>query len=85
MSVEQRLTTFINDTLVKKAEGVGPDESLLESGVIDSVGIVEVITFIENEFDVKVADEDVVPENFETIQNLCRYVVSRQHSGGTAS
>ena len=53
------------------------NDSLLGSGIIDSMGVMEVIAFLETEFGVEVADEDVTEENLGTIRAISRYVVAR--------
>jgi acyl carrier protein len=53
---------------------VGPDDSLLDSGLIDSTGIFELVTFLEETFGIKVEDEEIVPEHFETAAQVAAYV-----------
>jgi acyl carrier protein len=53
------------------------NDSLLGSGIIDSMGVMEVIAFIETEFGVEVDDEDVTEENLGSIRAIGRYVVGR--------
>ena len=78
MPIEQRLSAFITKALVTKdAVDLDPAESLLESGVLDSMGVIEVVSFIEKEFGVAVEDEEIVPENFESIRALARFVMSK--------
>mgnify|MGYP003579629309 CR=1 FL=1 len=50
------------------------DVSLLDRGIIDSTGVLELAAYLEEEFGVKVRDDDLVPENFDTISNLSAYV-----------
>jgi acyl carrier protein len=49
---------------------VTPDQSLLQGGVLDSLSVLRLISFIEEQFGVTIEDEEVVPENFETINNI---------------
>lgn len=56
------------------------NDSLLGSGIIDSMGVMEVILFLETEFGVEVGDEDVTEENLGTIRAISRYVVARTES-----
>ena len=56
------------------AKKVGNEESLLNNGVIDSLGVLEVVTFLEREFSISISDEELLPENFGTIQSLSRFV-----------
>jgi acyl carrier protein len=53
------------------------NDSLLGSGIIDSMGVMEVIAFIETEFGVDVDDEEVTEENLGSIRAISRYVVAR--------
>jgi acyl carrier protein len=58
------------------------DESLVEGGVIDSTGLMELIEYLEAEFGIEVADEDTVPSNLDTVANLTRFVLSKQGRNG---
>lgn len=49
-------------------------DSFLEKGILDSTGILELIFFLEEEFDVQVAEGDMIPENLDSVQNLLRYL-----------
>lgn len=49
-------------------------DSFLESGIIDSTGILEVVGFVEDEFGFDVNDEELVPENFDSIDRLVAYI-----------
>jgi acyl carrier protein len=57
------------------------EESLVEDGVIDSTGILELILFLEERFGIEVRDTDTVPQNLGSIANLTRFVQSRQAVG----
>ena len=56
---------------------IGDDSSLLDNGIIDSLGILEIVTFIESEFHLLLTDEDVVSDNFETINSLAELVATK--------
>lgn len=80
MTIEQRIRTFIRDDL-NKGKDVGEladDYPLIESQVIDSLGIFETVQFLEREFGVAVEDEDLLLENFGTIADIARLVGSKQ-------
>lgn len=81
MSVSQALERFIiQDIMVGgKDVSLSPDESLIESGIVDSLGILRLVAFIEENFSVVVDDTEVVPENFETI-NAMSSLVQRKRS-----
>jgi len=69
MSFRQELKTFIQQNLVNDAQlaELSENESLIERGIIDSMGLMQVIQFIEAETGIRIPDEEVLPENFETI------------------
>lgn len=51
--------------------------SLIENGIIDSTGVLELVAFIEEEFGVVFADADIVPANLDTIERIAAFVVER--------
>jgi acyl carrier protein len=57
-----------------RKRNVGVDDPLLGGGIIDSLGVLDIVGYIENEFQIAVADEDLSPENFETIGCLAAFV-----------
>jgi acyl carrier protein len=79
MDIESNLEQFIVDELLVGSKGMklDYDQSLISSGVIDSLAILRLITFIEQKFGVTVEDEDVVPDNFETINIITNYVKAK--------
>jgi acyl carrier protein len=56
----------------------GDDDSLVEGGVIDSTGVLELIEFLESNFGIEVAETETVPENLDTISRLGRFVNSKK-------
>ena len=57
---------------------LGDDDRLLERGVVDSMGIVEMLTFLEDEFGVKAADDEISEANLGTLRAIVRFVASKQ-------
>lgn len=57
-----------------QARKLADADSLLESGVIDSLGILDLATFIEREFSVQLGDDELVPENFDSLDALCKFL-----------
>lgn len=57
---------------------VSEDDPLLGGGLIDSLGILEVVTFLEKEFDVIIVDEDLSPENFGSVRSIARFVEQKR-------
>ena len=81
MSTKDILTAFIQGELVSSHDlkSIDENESLLESGIIDSLAIMKLLAFIEEEFMVKISDGDLMPENFNTIASIVR-LVEKQNS-----
>jgi len=62
------------------ASAVSDDESLMSSGTLDSTGILELIMFVEEKFQVKVPDADMLPENFDSVNAISRYVETKRQA-----
>jgi acyl carrier protein len=80
MKIEAIVEKFIVEELIMGGSNtkLDPDESLVSSGVIDSLAILRLITFIEETFGVTVEDDEVLPENFETINVIKEFVEAKQ-------
>ena len=61
------------------ARKVSDEDRLLGSGVLDSLGILEVVTFIEREFGITIADEELTPENFQSVSRLAAFVKNKMN------
>jgi acyl carrier protein len=75
-SIEQEVRQFLRDNFPLSADGVALDreDSLIEVGVIDSTGVLELIGFIEERYEIEIRDEEVLPENLDSIANITRFV-----------
>ena len=67
---------FLARNLLYSAEGFpyADDASLLREGIIDSLGVVELVEFVQKRFVIKVDQQDVVPENFDSVAKIAAYV-----------
>lgn len=75
MDIKNKIRTFIIENfLFGKNEGLEDDSSFLDEGIIDSTGILELVSFMEEEFHVKVEDEELIPENLDSIKNVVAYL-----------
>ena len=74
--VRQTIKNYILESVLYGAgeNELNYDESFLEKGVIDSTGILEIVSFIEEEFNISVYDEEMIPENLDSVNNLAKYV-----------
>jgi acyl carrier protein len=75
MAFRDDLTRFIAERLLQDRNAtVGPAESLLDRGAIDSVGLLHLITFLETTAGVRVPEVEMVPENFESVEAIEAFV-----------
>lgn len=76
MNIETDLREFIAGELKwdRPADELTPDYPLLDKEVVDSLGIFKIISFVESEYDIEIDDEELVPENFETLQAIVALV-----------
>lgn len=75
-SETQKLRQFIVDTFLFGADdaSLGLEDSFLENGIVDSTGVLELVEFVETEYSIKVEDDELIPENFDSIQRLVNYI-----------
>jgi len=80
MSTEDKVRGYILDNFLftDDQSALSNSDSLLEKGLVDSTGILEIITFIEEEFSLKVDDEEMVPENLDSVDNIIAFVSKKQ-------
>ena len=62
--------------------GLPEDQSFLESGVIDSTGVLELVAFLEERFGIAVADRELLPENLDSVHNVSRFVARKLEAQG---
>ena len=65
---------IIENFLFEDDENLKEDTSFLESGIIDSTGILELVSFLEENFGITVEDEELIPENLDSIANVVAYL-----------
>jgi acyl carrier protein len=83
LTEEQRILDFVNGSLRPSGEGEPVTDTtlnLVEAGVIDSVGILEMVVFLEDAFGVTVDQESLNPENFSSVSSIAGFV--RRSQGG---
>lgn len=75
MSIENQIRAYIGENfLFGDAAQIGVDDSFLDKGIIDSTGILEIVMFLEEQFGIKVADSEMLPENLDSIGNIIRFI-----------
>jgi len=68
---------IVENFLFGDEDGVKDDTSFLDEGVIDSTGILELVSFLEEEFSIRVEDEELVPENLGSINSVVAYLTKK--------
>ena len=76
MSIETLVKEYVARNFIFSDNGFpySDDASFLEEGIVDSIGVMELVAFVEEQFSVRVDDLDVTPENFDSINRLAAYI-----------
>jgi acyl carrier protein len=82
VSVRDQVRAYIVGSFLmrKKAEALRDDTSFLAQGILDSTGVVELVAFLEETFGIKVADEEIVPENLDSLVAIDAFVARKRAS-----
>jgi acyl carrier protein len=77
--VKDKLIVFFQNNILynESINEIDFDASLIDSAIIDSIGIIMLVSFIEKTFDFRVNDQEILPENFETINRINKYIDSK--------
>lgn len=80
MTIEAKLRTYIlEDFLFTDDESdLSSSDSFLEKGIIDSTGIMEVIFFINDEFGIEVEDDEMIPDNLDSVNNIAAFIEKKK-------
>lgn len=80
MELRDKLRAFILESYLFTDDQTQLDDkaSFLQSGIIDSTGILELIFFLEEQYGIKVADEEMIPENLDSVDNVMKFVSSKK-------
>lgn len=75
---------IVENFLFGNDEGLTNETSFLEEGIIDSTGVLELVTFLEEKFEIAVGDEDMIPENLDSIVNVTNYIQNKTKKSAAA-
>ena len=75
---------FLRDCFILDGEldALSDDESFLENGIVDSTGVLELVLFAEETFGIEVADHEVIPANFDSVNRLVAYITAKRNGNG---
>ncbi|MCX8068734.1 MAG: acyl carrier protein [Anaerolineae bacterium] len=79
MSIKAQIRRYIleNFLFTDDETRLRDDASFLEEGIVDSTGVLELVMFVEETFGIEVPDEDILPENFDSVERLTQYVETK--------
>jgi len=83
-AVEQQVRRFIVENFLfgQESRKVAGSDSFLELGIIDSTGVLELVSFVESTFSIKIADAELIPENLDSVDSLVAFIQSKSAAGG---
>ncbi len=81
--IKQKIKSFIDERFMQGAgmANVDDGDSFLENGIIDSTGILELVTFSEETFAIEVDDEEMIPDNLDSLDNLTQFIQRKLQAG----
>jgi acyl carrier protein len=77
-AMEEAMTAFVASNFYVGQRALGREESLLDAGIVDSTGVLELIAYLEETFGIQVEDDEVLPENLDSIANGARSVARKR-------
>lgn len=85
-TIKEKIATFIAEDFLfrEELEDLSTSDSLLDHGIIDSTGVLELVAFLEETFGLAVADADIVPENLDSIDAITAFVARALEAPQTA-
>jgi acyl carrier protein len=81
-NVEEMIRKYIAENILYSGNGYpyANDTSFLEEGIVDSMGIMELVMFVDEQFGITVEDEELVPDNFDSVSRLAAYIHSKSYA-----
>jgi acyl carrier protein len=82
MGTENQIRQYVNENLLFGDDRIHyeNDSSFLQNGLIDSMGVMELVAFVQSAFDIHVDPMEITPDNFDTINKLAAYIARKQSS-----
>jgi len=81
MTVKTTIREYIleNYLFTEDQSALADDVSFMDEGIIDSTGVMELIAFLKEEFDVDVEDDEMIPENLDSVDNLVAFIAKKRN------
>ena len=86
VTIAQEIRGFVvaNFLFGQESGGLTEEQSFLETGIIDSTGVLELVAFLEQRYGIAVDDRDLLPENLDSIHNVTRFVTRKTQGAPVA-
>lgn len=82
--IESKIRDFVSKTFpAARKQRIRAGDEWLQSGLIDSLGVLDLVQFLEREFSIRISDEELLPENFQSLSAVVTFV--RRKSGAVAA
>jgi len=80
LDIRTDIRSFIVDSFMmgRDASELKDSGSLLDIGIIDSTGVLELVGFIEEHYEIQIQDEELVPDNLDSVDNLVKFIETKQ-------
>jgi acyl carrier protein len=79
-----RIQSFLLERFpAARKRGLSREDRLLDTGVLDSLGILDLVSFVEQEFGVTISDDELLPENFQSIEAIAAFVLRKRNGSGS--
>lgn len=77
--IQAKIMDFIKENFImgRSETTLDVEESLIESGIMDSTGVLELVEFLESTFSIQIDDEELIPENLESIKNIVEFLKTK--------
>ena len=84
MSVEAELEAFVLEEIAlgRGLRAIDRDEDVLARGIVDSLGVTQLVGFVEDRYGIQVSDDDLVPANFQTLARIAEFVERKRAGAG---
>jgi acyl carrier protein len=80
--IKEKVKHFVDENFLftSKVDSIGDDVSFMESGIVDSTGILEIVNFIEEDFGIQLEDDEIIPGNLDSVNLLTRFIFKKSAS-----
>jgi acyl carrier protein len=79
--IEQQLRRFVIDNFTfGQAGGLSNDDSFLDRGIVDSTGVLELVAFLEEKYEITIQDQELIPDNLDSINRLVKFLERKRQT-----